>query len=106
MRLVRERITFCRRDIAKMIATGVEEGVPTRRAGKGPFDWSEIHGIYRGILERVCTPWPDERRRGDRDADEAGTEPSYNCDTYCGSTHDGVVDADVLAWRVRRSRTI
>jgi replication initiation protein RepC len=53
LRLVRERITLCRRDIAKMIATGVEEGVPTRRAGQGPSDWSEIHGLYRGILGRV-----------------------------------------------------
>ena len=53
LRLVRERITLCRRDIAKMIATGVEEGVPTRRAGQGPSDWSEIHALYRGILERI-----------------------------------------------------
>ena len=53
LRLVRERITLCRRDIAKMIATGVEEGVPTRRAGQGPSDWPEIHGLYRGILERI-----------------------------------------------------
>ena len=53
LRLVRERITLCRRDIAKMIATGVEEGVPTRRAGQGPSDWSEIHRLYRGILDRV-----------------------------------------------------
>ena len=53
LRLVRERITLCRRDIAKMIATGIEEGVPTRRAGQGPSDWSEIHGLYRGILERI-----------------------------------------------------
>ena len=53
LRLVRERITLCRRDIAKMIATGVEEGVPTRRAGQGPSDWAEIHGLYRGILARI-----------------------------------------------------
>ena len=53
LRLVRERITLCRRDIAKMIATGIEEGVPTRRAGQGPSDWPEIHGLYRGILERI-----------------------------------------------------
>jgi len=53
LRLVRERITLCRRDIAKMIATGVEEGVPTRRAGQGPSDWSEIHALYRGLLERI-----------------------------------------------------
>jgi replication initiation protein RepC len=53
LRLVRERITLCRRDIAKMIATGVEEGVPTRWAGQGPSDWAEIHGLYRGLLERI-----------------------------------------------------
>jgi replication initiation protein RepC len=53
LRLVRERITICRRDIAKMIATGVEEGVPTRQNGRGPADWSEIHALYRGILGRV-----------------------------------------------------
>ena len=53
LRLVRERITLCRRDIAKMVATGIEEGVPTRRAGQGPSDWSEIHGLYRGILDRI-----------------------------------------------------
>jgi replication initiation protein RepC len=53
LRLVRERITLCRRDIAKMIATGVEEGVPAGRAGQGPAEWSDIHAIYRGILARV-----------------------------------------------------
>jgi replication initiation protein RepC len=53
LRLVRERITLCRRDIAKMIATGIEEGVPTRRAGQGASDWTEIHGLYRSILDRI-----------------------------------------------------
>ena len=53
LRLVRERITLCRRDIAKMIATGVEEGVPTRRAGQGPSDWAEIHALYRSILGAI-----------------------------------------------------
>src|SRR5271163_2036044 len=53
LKLVRERITLCRRDIAKMIATGVEEGVLTRRAGRGPADWAEVHRLYRGILERL-----------------------------------------------------
>jgi replication initiation protein RepC len=53
LKLVRERITLCRRDIAKMIATGVEEGVPTRRAGRGPSDWSEVHALYRCILDRI-----------------------------------------------------
>ena len=53
LRLVRERITLCRRDIAKMIATGTEEGVPTRRSGQGPADWAEVHRLYRGIIERL-----------------------------------------------------
>src|SRR5208282_3593157 len=53
LKLVRERITLCRRDIAKMIATGVEESVPTRRAGQGPTDWAEVHRLYRSILERL-----------------------------------------------------
>ena len=51
LQLVRERITLCRRDIAKMIATGIEEGVPHRaEAGQGLSDWADIHALYRGIL--------------------------------------------------------
>ena len=53
LRLVKERITICRRDIAKMIATGIEEGVATRREGHGPAAWSEIHTLYRELLARI-----------------------------------------------------
>ncbi len=53
VKLARERITICRRDIAKMIATGMEEGVPTRPGGQGPTDWSEVHLLCLGILARV-----------------------------------------------------
>ena len=53
LKRVRERITICRRDIAKMIATGIEEGAPTRRAGQGPADWSEIHALYRTMVGRI-----------------------------------------------------
>ena len=49
LKLVRERITLCRRDIAKMIATGIEEGVPTRRGGQGPADWQEVHAAFRAM---------------------------------------------------------
>ena len=38
LKFVREKITLYRRDIAKMIATGVEEAVPTGRAGQGRGD--------------------------------------------------------------------
>ena len=94
LRRVRERITFCRRDIAKMIATRAEEGVPTRRAGEGPFDWSEIHGIYCGILERV-------RTRGPLSVDGEIGMPTkrelspLHCDTYCGFTHDGMIAREI-----------
>jgi replication initiation protein RepC len=53
IKLARERITLCRRDIAKMIATGIEEGVPTRRGGQGPADWAEVHAGFRSIVEGV-----------------------------------------------------
>jgi replication initiation protein RepC len=53
LKLVRERITICRRDIAKMIATGIEEGVPTKRRGQGPADWTEIHSLFRAIMARI-----------------------------------------------------
>jgi replication initiation protein RepC len=53
LRLARERITLCRRDIAKMIATSVEESVPAARTGQGPSSWPEIHALYRGILDRI-----------------------------------------------------
>ena len=53
LRRVRERITICRRDIAKMIATGIEEGVPTRRAGQGPGDWLAVHDLFRSMVARI-----------------------------------------------------
>jgi replication initiation protein RepC len=53
IKLAKERITLCRRDIAKMIATGIEEGVPTRRVGEGPGSWQEVHTIFRGLVEGV-----------------------------------------------------
>lgn len=53
LKLVRERITLCRRDIAKMIATGIEEDVPTRRGGQGPADWQEVHVTFRSIVDQI-----------------------------------------------------
>jgi replication initiation protein RepC len=53
VRLAKERITLCRRDIAKIIATGIEESVPTRRAGQGPPSWQEIHEAFRGLVEGI-----------------------------------------------------
>src|SRR5208283_1420772 len=51
VKLARERITLCRRDIAKMIATGMEEGVPTSREGQGPASWQDVHAAFRAVVE-------------------------------------------------------
>ena len=64
MRLVRERLTLCRRDIAKMIATGIEENVPVGKIGQGLSEWSDIHRVFRGVLDRIP-----------RTADRAELEP-------------------------------
>lgn len=40
--VLRERMTLVRRDIAKMIATGVEQGVAA--------DWASYHGTFRDIM--------------------------------------------------------
>jgi replication initiation protein RepC len=53
VRLAKERITLCRRDIAKMIATGIEENVPTERAGQGPASWQKVHAVFRGLVEGI-----------------------------------------------------
>jgi replication initiation protein RepC len=42
--VLRERITLARRDIAKMIATGVEQGVAA--------DWASYHRTFRAIMAR------------------------------------------------------
>ncbi|WP_041358589.1 plasmid replication protein RepC [Methylorubrum extorquens] len=43
--ILRERITLARRDIAKMIATGVEQHVPA--------DWEFYHRTFRDIMARL-----------------------------------------------------
>lgn len=44
-RVVKERLTICRRDIIKMIDTGIEEGVPA--------NWGRIHQAYQRIIEQL-----------------------------------------------------
>jgi replication initiation protein RepC len=53
LKLARERITLLRRDIAKMIATGIEENVPIRGGGAGASDWLGIYTLYRSMLARI-----------------------------------------------------
>jgi replication initiation protein RepC len=53
LKFAREKITLCRRDIAKMIAVGIEEGVPTRPEGQGPASWQEVHAAFRGVVEGI-----------------------------------------------------
>jgi replication initiation protein RepC len=42
---VRERMTIARRDVSKMIAFGLEEGIPA--------DWEALHVQYRAIIGRI-----------------------------------------------------
>ena len=44
-RILRERITLCRRDIAKMIAVGLESGIEAK--------WDAIHSAYRAMMGRA-----------------------------------------------------
>jgi len=60
-RFVSCAITLCRRDIAKMIATGIDEAVPVggilgkdgAGAGQEISSWADIHGLYRVIMGRI-----------------------------------------------------
>src|SRR5690554_1156660 len=44
-KLVRERLTICRRDIVKMIEAGIEEGVPG--------NWGGVHIEYQAIIGKL-----------------------------------------------------
>lgn len=50
LRVAKERITICRRDIVKMIATGLEEGVPSRAGRIGFTSWIAAEEAYRAIM--------------------------------------------------------
>lgn len=53
LRCLRERITLARRDVAKMIATGILEGVPIAPDAQGPRTWTDLHSRYREIVARI-----------------------------------------------------
>jgi replication initiation protein RepC len=53
LQYARERISLARRDIVKIIATGLEEGVPIPAAGQGPSTWEAVHALYRAIAARI-----------------------------------------------------
>ncbi|MBU2145870.1 MAG: replication initiation protein RepC [Alphaproteobacteria bacterium] len=44
-RAVKERLTVCRRDIVKMIDTGIEEGVPA--------NWGRVQQTYQAIVSQI-----------------------------------------------------
>ena len=53
LQYARERITLARRDIVKIIATGLEEGVPIPVTEQGPSTWAGVHALYRTIADRI-----------------------------------------------------
>lgn len=68
VKLARERITLCRRDIAKMIATAIEEGVPAPGDGRSRSTWPNIYAAFRGIVDGI--PRTPTRAELDRVAEE------------------------------------
>jgi replication initiation protein RepC len=53
LRYAKERITLARRDIAKMIAAGIEEGVAVFKGGQGLANWEDLQILYRGIIDKL-----------------------------------------------------
>jgi replication initiation protein RepC len=53
LRFARERITLARRDIGKIIATGLEEAVPVPVTEQGPTSWEGFQALYRSIVGRI-----------------------------------------------------
>lgn len=45
LQLLRERVTLCRRDLAKMITLALEEGIPG--------DWPRLHGEFREVVATI-----------------------------------------------------
>jgi replication initiation protein RepC len=45
LRSTRERLTLCRRDLAKLIETALQTGIPA--------DWPQIHAAFRALLARI-----------------------------------------------------
>ncbi|EJZ18604.1 replication initiation protein RepC [Rhizobium sp. Pop5] len=45
LRAMKERLTICRRDIAKLLAAAVEEGIPG--------DWERVSSMFQTILQRI-----------------------------------------------------
>ncbi len=52
-RYTRERITLARRDIVKMIATGLEEAIPLPTTRQGSSTWESVHASYRAVVSRI-----------------------------------------------------
>jgi replication initiation protein RepC len=53
LRFARERITLARRDIAKMIAAALEEGVRLSSPVFGASTWADVHALYRALVARI-----------------------------------------------------
>jgi replication initiation protein RepC len=53
LKYARQQISIARRDIVKIIATGLEEGAPIPATGQGPSTWEGFHALYRTIVARI-----------------------------------------------------
>jgi replication initiation protein RepC len=53
LKYARQQISIARRDIVKIIVTGLEEGAPIPATGQGPSTWEGFHALYRTIVARI-----------------------------------------------------
>ena len=82
LRRARERVTLARRDLAKMIAAGLEQGVPLPAGGDLGPNWSVVHRRFRALVEglprapsldeiEAAAQGPGQNLRAGADADGA-----------------------------------
>jgi replication initiation protein RepC len=79
-RLVRERLTISRRDIVKMIETGIEQNVPG--------NWGRVQQAYQAIVGRLPRTAPRQVLEGvAADLDELWREVRDALETFVNSTN-------------------
>ena len=82
LRLARERITLARRDITKMIALGLEEGI----AG----DWAGLHMAYLAIIGRLRrSALPDTLAAIGRELEEMAADIARHLELFVNSPDSG-----------------
>ncbi len=90
LRLAREKITLCRRDIVRLIETGMDEGVRIGLESGLPSDWVEVHALFRSIASRIPRSAP-------RGVLESLADELANLATQIARVFDERIDSEILS---------